>query len=58
MVIVQFHGRLVRQYKACIVDSLVLGITSYINVLCVQRIPCTIVSFDFYVIPILIYIYL
>ena len=27
MVIVQFHGRLVRQYTACVVDSLGLGIT-------------------------------
>ena len=27
MVIVQFHGRLVRQYRACVVDSLGLGIT-------------------------------
>ena len=27
MVIVQFRGRLVRQYRACVVDSLGLGIT-------------------------------
>ena len=35
MVIVQFRGHLVRQYRACVVDSLGLGIT----VLCVQGIP-------------------
>ena len=39
MVIVQFRGRLVRQYRACVVDSLGLGITSYITVLSVQGIP-------------------
>ena len=41
MVIVQFRGRLVQQYRACVVDSLGLGITyvSYITVLCVQGIP-------------------
>ena len=38
MVIVQFHGRLVRQYRACVVDSLGLGITC-VTVLCVQGIP-------------------
>ena len=27
MVIMQFRGRLVRQYRACVVDSLGLGIT-------------------------------
>ena len=27
MVIVQFRGRLVRQYRACVVDSLGLGIS-------------------------------
>ena len=27
MVIVQFRGRLVRQYRACVIDSLRLGIT-------------------------------
>ena len=27
MVIVQFRGRLVRQYRACVIDSLGLGIT-------------------------------
>ena len=39
MVIIQFRGRLVRQYRACVVDSLGLGSTSYITVLCVQGIP-------------------
>ena len=39
MVIVQFGGRLVRQYRACVVDSLGLGITCHITVLCIQRIP-------------------
>ena len=29
MVIVQFRGRLVQQYKACVVDSLGLGISQY-----------------------------
>ena len=40
MVIVQFRGRLVRQYRACVVGSLGLGITCliYITVLCVQGI--------------------
>ena len=39
MVIVQFRGRLMRQYRACVIDSLGLGITvSYITVLCVQGI--------------------
>ena len=37
MVIVQFRGRLVRQYRACVVDSLGVGI--YITVVCVQGIP-------------------
>ena len=27
MVIVQFRGRLMRQYRACVIDSLGLGIT-------------------------------
>ena len=41
MVIVQFRGHLVRQYRACVVDSLGLGIihVSYITVVCVQGIP-------------------
>ena len=38
MVIVQFRGRLVRQYRACVVDSLELGITCVFTVLCVQGI--------------------
>ena len=28
MVIVQFHGHLVQQYRACVVDSLGLGLIS------------------------------
>ena len=40
MVIVQFRGSLVRQYRACVVDSLGLGITLIsLHVLCVQGIP-------------------
>ena len=40
MVIVQFHGRLVRQYRACVVDSLGWELhVSYITVVCVQGIP-------------------
>ena len=35
MVIVQFRGRLVQQYRACVVDSLGLGIT------CVLIYHCT-----------------
>ena len=31
MVIVQFRGRLVRQYRACVVDPLGLGITCLIS---------------------------
>ena len=31
MVIVQFRGRLVRQYRACVIDSLGLGITCLIS---------------------------
>ena len=46
MVIVHFCGRLVRQYRACVVDSLGPGIT-YITVLYVQGIPIF-----FYAIPI------
>ena len=39
MVIVQFRGGLVRQYRACVVDSLWTGNhVSNINVLCVQGI--------------------
>ena len=38
MVIMQFHGRLVRQYRACVVDSLGLGITCvlYHSTLCTR----------------------
>ena len=32
MVIVQFHGRLVQQHRACVVDSLGLGITCLIAI--------------------------
>ena len=40
MVIVQFRGRLVRQYRACVVDSLGVELhVSYITVVCVQGIP-------------------
>ena len=44
MVIVQFRGRFVRQYRACVVDSLGFGITCFyhciiIIILCVQGIP-------------------
>ena len=39
MVIVQFRGRLVQQYRACVVDSLGLGIMCHITVLCVQGTP-------------------
>ena len=39
MVIVQFRGCLVRPCRACVVDSLGLGITSYVTVQCVQGIP-------------------
>ena len=50
MVIVLFHGHLVRQYRACVVDSLGLGIThvhvSYISV-CARH-P-NLVSFIFYI---------
>ena len=47
MVIVQFRGRLVRQYRACVVDSLGLGITCLIC----KRHP-DLVCLDFYAIPI------
>ena len=38
MVIVQFRGHLVRQYRACVIDSHGLGITCLIYVLYVQGI--------------------
>ena len=52
MVIVQFRGRLVRQYRACVVDSLGLGITCvlYHCTMCTRH-P-DLVSFTFYAIPI------
>ena len=37
MVIVQFHGRLVRQYRACVVDSIGLGITRLISLYYVYK---------------------
>ena len=37
MVIVQFRGRLVRQYRACVVDSLGLGITCLISLYYVYK---------------------
>ena len=48
MVIVQFRGRLVQQYRACVVDSLGLGNTCLI--LCTRH-P-DLVSLDFYAIPV------
>ena len=41
MVIVQFRGGLVRQYRACVIDSIGLGITCvlYHCTMCVQGIP-------------------
>ena len=51
MVIVQFRGRLVRQYRACVIDSLGLGsIYLYHSSMC-SRHP-DLVSFAFYAIPI------
>ena len=51
MVIVQFRGRLVRQYRACVVDSLGLGITCvlYHSTMCTRH-P-NLASFAFYAIP-------
>ena len=37
MVIVQFRGRLVQQYRACVVDSLGLGITRLISLYYVYK---------------------
>ena len=39
MVIVQFRGRLVRQYRACVVDSFGLGITCvlYHSTMCTRH---------------------
>ena len=52
MVIVQFRGRLVQQYRACVVDSLGLGIICvlYHCTMCTRH-P-DLVSFAFYAIPI------
>ena len=52
MVIVQFRGHLARQYRACVVDSLGLGITCLISLYYCTRHP-DLVSLDFYAIPIL-----
>ena len=51
MVIVQFRSRSVRQYKACVVDSLGLGTTCvlYHCTMCTRH-P-DLVSFAFYAIP-------
>ena len=37
MVIVQFRGHLVQQYRACVVDSLGLGITCLISLYYVYK---------------------
>ena len=52
MVIVQFRGRLVQQYRTCVIDSLGLGITCvlYHCTMCTRH-P-DLVSFTFYAIPI------
>ena len=52
MVIVLFRGCLVRQYRACVVDSLGLGITCvlYHSTMCTRH-P-DLVSFAFYAIPV------
>ena len=52
MVIVQFRGRLVRQYRACVVDSLGLGITCVLYHSTLRTRHTYIVSFSFYAIPI------
>ena len=51
MVIVQFRGHLVRQYRARVVDSLRLGITYLISLYYMYRHP-DLVSLDCYAIPI------
>ena len=51
-VIVQFCGRLVRQYRACVVDSLGLGITCVLHHCTVCTRHPDLVSFTFYAIPI------
>ena len=37
MVIVQFHGHLVLQYRACVIDSLRLGITCLVSLYYVYK---------------------
>ena len=56
MVIVQFRGRLVRQYRACVVDSLGLEITCvlYHSTMCTRH-P-DLVSFAFCAMPIFLII--
>ena len=39
MVILQFRGHLVRQYRVFVVDSWAWNYVSYITVICVQVIP-------------------
>ena len=62
MVIVQFGGHLVQRYRACVIDSLGLGITCvlYHCTVC-TRLP-DLVTFAFYAIPmfyiLICYIYL
>ena len=57
MVIVQFRGHLVRQYRACVFDSLGLGITCVISCTMCTRHP-DLVSFAIPIFYILICIYL
>ena len=52
MVIVQFRGRLVQQYRACVVDSLGLGITCVLYHSTMHPMHPDLVSFAFYAIPI------
>ena len=52
MVIVQFRGRLVRQYRACVIDSLGLGIMCVLNHSIMRTRHPDLVSFAFYAIPI------
>ena len=52
MAIVQFHGHLVQQYRACVIDSLGLQVISrlYHCTMCTRH--HDLVSLDFYAIPI------
>ena len=52
MVIVQFRGHLVRQYRACVIDSLGLGITCVLNHSTMRTRHPDLVSSAFYAIPI------